>query len=282
VSSEAAEATGAAGAAGAAGATGATSRATATPGPLLFARYAYPPNELGYCGPADPGALLGTAAEGADLPALSHLASQFAGAWPYLELIAGSNGIADPLDARVVEAYWVGNRLLERVPTPALVASLGDRFERRAGSHFSSMAAAAPLGGVSHHSFHVFAVYPWLGLLRAGMEGAPLTVLDRCRIRWGRVETVSGDLVTVRNRTLAFEGSRLVLGPECIEVARLSLDGVGLAPVVIPGDAVSLHWDWVCDRLSPTGLGWLQRCTAMNLAAVNALPTPGPAEVCGA
>ena len=114
------------------------------------------------------------------------------------------------------------------------------------------------------------------------MEGAPLTVLDRCRIRWGYVEAVTGDLVTVRNRLLGFAGSRLVLGPEEVEVVRRSLHGVGLAPPVKVGDTVSLHWDWVCDRLTPVGLANLARCTAANLAAVNALPTPGPAAVCGA
>ena len=268
-------------AAEAAGSAGSPPRSPATPGPVLFARYAYPPNELGYCGPADSGDLLGTAAEGADLATLAHLATGFTGAWPYLELIAGHNGIADPLDARVVDAYWVGNSLLDRVPASALMASLGHRFEHRAGKRFGPMAAAVPLGGVCQHSFHVFAVYPWLGLLRAGMEGPPLTVLDRCRIRWGRVETVSGDLVTVRNRVLAFAGSRLVLGSEQIEVVRQSLDGVGLAPQLDVGDTVSLHWDWVCDRLSPAKLARLQRCTAVNLDAVNALPTPGPAAICG-
>ena len=181
----------------------------------------------------------------------------------------------------MVEAYWVGNGLLGRVPASSLTA-LGDRFEHRSGRRLDAMAAALPLGGVSHHSFHVFAVYPWLRLLRAGTEGAPLTVLDRCRIRWGVVEDVSGDLVTVRNRTLAFERSRLVLGPVHSEVAHLSLDGVGLAPMVAPGDVVSLHWDWVCDRLGPASLAWLQWCTAVNLDAVNALPTPGPKENCGA
>jgi hypothetical protein len=252
------------------------------PGPLLFARYAYPPNELGYCGPADSADLLGTASEGADLATLSHLATAFSGAWPYLELIASCSGIADPLDARVVEAYWVGNDLLDRVPPEALLASLGDRFESRAGARFGPVAGAVPLGGVCQHSFHVFAVYPWLGLLRAGMAGAPLTVMDRCRIRWGLVEAVSGDIATVRSRILAFQGSRLVLGPEQVEVAHLSRGGVGLAPEVAPGDTVSLHWDWVCDLLSSAALIWLRRCTATNLAAVNALPTPGPAVVCEA
>lgn len=251
------------------------------PGPLLFARYAYPPNELGYCGPGDPAALLGAAAEGRDGALLSHLATRFAGAWPYLQLIAGCNHIPDPLDARVVEAYWVGNPLVHQVPAAALTASAGERFARRAGSRFAPIAGAA-LGGVVQHSFHVFAVYPWLGLLRAGVEGPPLTVLDRCRIRWGRVVAVEDDLVTVANRVLAFDGSRLVLGPEQVELARRSIDGVGLAPSVRPGDTVSLHWDWVCDRLSPAALRWLRWCTATNLAVVNGLPAPGPAVVCDA
>lgn len=259
-----------------------TDAAGATPGPLLFARYAFPPNDLGYCGPNEPEALLETGAEGTDLAALSHLATAFSGAWPYLELIAGANHIADPLDGRVVEAYWVGNQLLGRVPPSALVASLGERFERRAGRSFPAIADAVPLGGVAQHSFHVFAVYPWLGLLRAGMEGPPLTVLDRCRIRWGTVEAVCGDLATVRCRVLTFAGSRLELGPEVVETARRSRQGVGLAPPISPGDTVSLHWDWVCDRLTPDGLSWLRRCTAANLAAVNALPAPGPAVACDA
>ena len=248
-----------------------------TLGPILFARYAYPPNALGYCGPADHAALLGAASEGDDLRELTHLASRFEGAWPYLELIAGCNGLDDPLDERVVEAYWVGNRLLDRVPTAALVASLDERFSRRTGRDFEPIAMAAPLGGVAHHSFHVFAVYPWLGLLRSGTEGPALAVLDRCRIRWGRVVTVEGDTVVVRNRTLEFRGDRLVLGAARTERVRRAVDGVGILGDLRAGEVVSLHWDWVCERLSPGRLAALRRANARNLAAVNALPAPGPA-----
>ena len=104
------------------------------PGPVLFARYAYPPNALGYCGPGDPATLLGMASEGVDLAGLSQKAAQFEGAWPYLELIAGCNGISEPLDRRVVEAYWTGNELVTRVPTSALIASLDDRFATEGGA----------------------------------------------------------------------------------------------------------------------------------------------------
>jgi hypothetical protein len=254
----------------------------ATPGPVLFARYAYAPNSLGYCGPSDPSALLGAAAEGTDVIGLGQLAARFEGAWPYLQLLAACNGIDDPLDRRVVEAYWVGNALLARVPPTVLAESLGDRFERRAGQRFESLVSAVPAGGIPQHSFHVFAVYPWLGLLRAGMDGPPLEVLDRCRIRWGRIESVIGDMVAVNSRALTFDGSRLVLGPVRVEQARRSLDGMGLARDLRPGDTVSLHWDWVCDRLSATALGWLRYCTFRNLDAVNSLAAPGPAAVCDA
>lgn len=242
-------------------------------GPSLFARYAYPPNALGYCGPRDAAALLGLATEATPCEAdLRHLAAQFEGAWPYLQLIAGCNGIADPLDRRVVEAYWIGNPLLAGVPRLALWRSLDDRFRPRAGGRFDSLAAPVPLGGVPHHSFHVFAVYPWLGLLRAGVEDPALTVLDRCRIRWATVESVAGDLVFVRNRVLAFAGSRLVLGEEVRESVRRSLEGVGFVSDLAPGDTVSVHWDWVCDRLGPDQASSLRRWTARNLAAVNASP----------
>lgn len=256
--------------------------ATEASGPALFARYAYPPNALGYCGPGDPAALLEAAAEGGETAELSQLAARFEGAWPYLQLIAACNGVAEPLDRRVVEAYWVGNALLSRVPAGALWRSLDDRFHYRAGRLFEPMAAAVPLGGAPHHSFHVFAVYPWLGLLRAGMEGPPLTVLDRCRIRWGRVEALTGDLALVRNRVLTFDGSRLVLGDEQVEEVHRSLDSVGFVTDLAAGDVVSLHWDWICDRLGEPELANLQRWTAHNLAVVNATPAPGPAVASGA
>lgn len=253
-----------------------------TSGPELFARYAYPPNALGYCGPNDPAALLQAAGQGGQWDHLANLARQFEGAWPYLELIAGCNGLRDPLDRRVVEAYWVGNRLSLQVPPTVLAGSLDERFSSRAGRRFEPLVSAAIAGGVPQHSFHVFAVYPWLGLLRAGMEGPPLEVLDRCRIRWGRVEAMHGDLVSVTSRALDFVGSRLVLGNERVEQVRRSLDGAGFVEHLVEGEMVSLHWDWVCDRLTPRSLSWLEACTRHNLNAVNALAEPGPAAVCGA
>jgi hypothetical protein len=51
---------------------------------------------------------------------------------------------------------------------------------------------------------------------------------------------------------------------------------------LVVGDVVSLHWDWVCDRLSTSALAWLAYCSKRNLDAVNQLNSPGPAFACGA
>ena len=102
-------------------------------GALLFARFAAPPNSLGYCGGNDHRALVDHLRAGVDGPDLVRLCRAFEGAWPYLRLIATSAGIADPLDRRVVEAYWLGNGLLDRVAPAAFAVDLERRFRPRTG-----------------------------------------------------------------------------------------------------------------------------------------------------
>ena len=67
------------------------------------------------------------------------LAQQFAGAWPYLQLIAGATGLPDPLDRRVVEAYWIGTPRLEQVGTRSVGDSMEDRFRYLTGARFPSI-----------------------------------------------------------------------------------------------------------------------------------------------
>ena len=186
--------------------------AAAAAGPLLFARYAYPPNALGLCGADVRQTLLEYGAAHESDGGLVELAQTFEGAWPYLELIAGSNGIADPLDPRVVEAYWVGNELLDRVETRALARHVEQRFRGRLGRAHENVTGAAAGGAVPHHCFHVFAVYPWIGLLRSGIVAEPLRILDQCRTTPARVLAVEGETVRVLARPLLYENGRLFLG----------------------------------------------------------------------
>lgn len=241
-------------------------------GPLLFARYAYPPNELGYCGGDDHRALLEQTSAGVVDGGLRQSLRAFEGAWPYLELIAAANGLDDPLDSRVVEAYWLGSPLLDRVGPALLGGSLDDRFRHRAGKSWPQLAEAIPHGALPHHSFHVLGVYPFVGLLRNGVVSEPLRVLDRCRIRWGRVLAVTGDHAVIQSQPLEWDGRHLVLGAIREEVAVTGEGTMRLTSALAAGDWCSLHWDWVCDRLEPAQVHALRHYTARQLAAVNDAP----------
>jgi hypothetical protein len=94
-----------------------TELASDTRGAWLFARYAYAPNRLGYCGPAESGVLADAGAR-AGIGAESDVravARRFSGAWPYLRVLAKLTGIADPLDPRLVESYWLGGGVGESI-----------------------------------------------------------------------------------------------------------------------------------------------------------------------
>ncbi|MGE3588083.1 MAG: DUF6390 family protein [Ilumatobacteraceae bacterium] len=227
-------------------------------GPVRFARFAFPPNRLGYCGPGTDGELAHYAA-GHEDPGLREMAADFEGAYPYLQLLAGSNRRADPLDSEVVEAYWLGNELLQRVSREDFGRSIDHRFRRRAGSSWRAIEGAIPVG-VANHSFHVLHVMPWAGLLRDGIVDEPLRIVDRCRISWAEVlASDCGDgRVLVRRAPLVWAGSRLQYGTPVIEPVDSQI-------VVEPGDVVAVHWDWICERLDARRLGWLRRVTDEQL-----------------
>ena len=238
-------------------------------GPVLFARYAYPPNRLGLCGPADAPALLDGAAAGAD-GELRELARGFEGAYPYLQLIAEQNRLPDPLDERVVDAYWLGSPLTAAVRPRAMHRDLVERFRGRMSvGDWRWLEAALAAGTRPMHAFHVLEIFPRVGLMRGGRPDPVVETMDACRIRWGRVVDVIGEQLLVAARRLDLVDGHLELGPERTELANGWGGPGGVLDGVEPGDWISLHWSWACDRLSPAQLTRLASWTDLALASAN-------------
>jgi Family of unknown function (DUF6390) len=236
-------------------------------GPELFARYAYPPNELGYCGPGDaPGLLVRGSPEAVE--EIARRARAFDGAWVYLELIAEASGIVDPLDPRVVEAYWLGSELLESIDGAWFLGRLRDRFRGQPGGQWAGGIPELRMSVVPHHAFHVFGVYPWVGLLGRDSD-VPRAVLDQCRIRVGVVEEVVGPRATVRIRSLTWDGQQLGIGPPSPLDVRWSHQGRSTLEHVDAGDVVAVHWDWVCDALTPGQAAAVEAFERRQLTATN-------------
>lgn len=240
-----------------------------TAGERLFARYAYAPNELGYCGPAETAALFELAAFGRTEADVRRIARGFSGAWPYAAVLAELAGIADPLDERVMRAYWTGGPLLDTVDHEVFGAKLIELIGSKAGSYWGHLSPDLLPEAAPTHGFHVFGVYPWSRLLLGGPSEVPLKVLDNCRIRWGEVLGVDGSHVLVKSRRLTWDGCQLGLGPAADERVRLTVDGRGFVASPARGEWLALHWDWVCDRLTLAQLRELQRRTGWQLRATN-------------
>lgn len=249
----------------------------ATIGAAMFVRYAYPPNERGYCGPSDTSALLGQGRADAVDSDFRAIAQAFTGAWPYLEMIAAAAGIADPLDDRVVEAYWIGNELLGRVDPTVVGTTMEQLFQQTVGSQFSSRAPGggangpqAAAEGLAHHSFHVFCMYPWAGLLgHERMHAHALNVLDKCRIRPSQVIEIANGRVIVESQPLLFDAGQLTLGPAESQETKGPVQDQDAVGDLAVGDWVAVHWDWICDRLTETQIDRLCRYTLHHLAIVN-------------
>ncbi len=234
-------------------------------GPQLFARYGFMPNRLTYCGPNDNRELFDYCVADVTDAGLLGLLRKFTGAMPYLRLIAECNALLDPFDVRVVEAYWLGNDLLQGVEARALYDSLRERFGRELRPRdLELVLGKAPAGAHPHHSFHVLEVCPRNGWPQA------LSFMDNCRISWGKVVALDGSTLTVEVMPLVIAGHQLVLGTPERRTINREFDGNGFVSAAQIGEWVSIHWGWACQVLSPRQVANLERWTRYHLDIVNA------------
>ena len=78
-------------------------------------------------------------------------------------------------------------------------------------------------------------------------------------------------------RKLTWDGAAVGFGQPALETVRGSSNGLGLAPAYAPGDWVSMHWGWVCDRLSRRQLTNLRHFTMRQVDITNhKVAHPGP------
>ncbi len=239
---------------------------SAVGGTTRFVRYAFMPNRLQYCGGDDNRTILEYAVADVREPPLDRMLRKFTGALPYLQLIARRNDIADPFDERVIEAYWIGNELLERVEARELYDHLRERYRGELSPRvMDRVAAKAPAGARPHHSFHVFDV--WRQTERGKNE--VLATIDSCRISWGKVTAVETGELVVERAPIELRDGRLVLGmPRAERVTRM-LEGSGFVAAAAVGDVVSIHWSWACEVLEPRQVAALERYTAQHLGLAN-------------
>ena len=235
----------------------------------LAVQYSLPPCQLGFCGPREEKnrKLLVEFAKGRKIPPseVRRVLERFEAMYPYLRLIARGNGITDPLDERVVRAFWVGNEMLEKVAVDDLRRLITTDFVgpgRLSKEEAERRAMAVPDGAVPHHSFHVLILGSVTG--RVKFTNA---LRDLCRIGWGKVLEVGDRRSEVRVRykpLVSGEDGRMKLGEEVEKGIAWDKE---ITPGVEVGDWVSFHWGRVCDVLCKEDVSNLMHYTQLTLGS---------------
>ena len=238
-------------------------------GVLRCSKYAFGPNRLHYCGPDANREIYDYINDGATDPGLEAFLKGFQTMFPYLRHIAHANNIADPFDERVVEAYWLGNELLDTIEKKVFWRHLIDdhQIPKKIGKKsFSYIEQKIERGATPNHSFHVLNIWK-----RTGHKDEPHTLesMDSCRISWGKVKNIDGQTITIEREPLVMRAGKLALGtPEVVKITRGLECDIAIDELRV-GNIVSVHWGIPCEVITQKQAFALRRFTLRHIALAN-------------
>ncbi len=220
-------------------------------GIALACRYAYPPNSLSLCGPPKRAELCWYSSTYTHDKGTEEILHQFSTLYPYLCFIAGENHIADPFDRRVVEAYWIGNDLLQNIKRFDFLRFIDDALRIRLPSAQRHIAYR----GLPHHAFHVLHMYKTI-------NPDHIHALDACIIHWGKIVKLAPPHIFVETQPLIMnQQERIEFGPTMIRKLHTQGDRDTLLDHLSIGNWVSYHWGYICEKLMPYQLSNLKTYT---------------------
>lgn len=240
-------------------------------GPKLAAIYGLIPNKLGFCGPKQT-LLKKFLAGDLTIPEILPTLEKFEAAYRYYCLIAEKNKISSPFNKRVVEAYWLGNELLDKVSVSDLRRLITEKFSAPgllSKEAAARKAAAIPEDSRPHHSFHVLV----LGAVTGSVNFAGNTRLkDTCRIGWGRIVKIKDSHKITEPGRITVSYSPLtgkkVLGFGPPAKKDLVWDKI-LLPSAEIGDWISFHWNYAIQKLNEENIINLHKYTSNTLNSLS-------------
>lgn len=246
-------------------------------GLITCCRYSFPPNSLSLCGPDQKSNLAYYASSGNSDLGTKEILTQFSTLYPYLTLIARANSLSDPFDFRVVEAYWLGNSLLNKVTKSVFVAHLTDNLgiDRKIGKkEIRGLLNKFNFNPLPNHSFHVLNIYK-----RTGHIDLPHTVytMDACLINYGRVTEIYPDKMKIKTQRLKLNHDKLEWENNIEKTIRFQGIKDFEAKKLKKGDYITYHWGIFCRKITgrqKLNLNYFNNL-ALRLANLGDSPQPG-------
>lgn len=238
-------------------------------GILRCARYAFMTYELKLCTPKSNQDFFAYYQSEPTGRGLSLILKEFQTLYPYLEFIARANGVKDPFNEQVIEAYWIGNQLLENITKSELYNHLTDKIGLKKRLNIKLLRQVInkiPLGARPHHNFHVFNIGKRTGNLDIMHT---LNSMDLCRISWGKIKKVDLPNLEVEYQPLVLENDLLGLGGEVRQKILVEMNDAGFIKEPRIGQWISFHWGFACEVLNQQQVENLKKYTQESIQLVN-------------
>jgi hypothetical protein len=182
----------------------------------------------------------------------------------------------------VVEAYWIGNDTLQKIAPTGFYDHLRERLKAKyPKEQIKKLFEAQPYAAFPHHALHVFNAFSTMGTVpdsfatAAGPDDTVGSMMDKCRISWGKVlrSDGKGNLSVEYEPVLRREG-KLSLGSLVTTNVVSEIQGRSFLSDVKPGDWISFHWGFACTTLTPTQVANLRKYTLSDMTLANTIPVP--------
>ncbi|MBN1940741.1 MAG: hypothetical protein JW772_01005 [Candidatus Diapherotrites archaeon] len=232
---------------------------------LVFCcKYALITNTLGYCGQENAHSELCDfirAPSEEKMPRIKELLDTFFGLHSYLELIATENS-KQAYDFDVVEAYWIGNSLLENIERREIQKTILSLQNFGLPQKLAEeKASSLPVNMLPHHSLHVLHVNFITPKLKPLVDN-----LSHCMILWAKAESIAKNgKLKARAAELELLNGKFVLDQKF----RALENPFNLKPRL--GDVVSVHWGNAIQILETSEFKKLRKYTLQNIEGENKL-----------
>lgn len=230
----------------------------------LACRFSYITNSLHYCGPSEAApTFLRYIAHHDNADEVRASLKKFEGLYAYLKVIAQATG-KDFLDRDVVESYWIGSSLLNKLQPEHLKQIIETLAQR---GFPASMAQERinnlPSNIVAHHDFNV--LFMGVGLTSGKVEPT-LINMENCRVNFGTVVDFHGPNLIVQSPSLQYKEGKFSLSAPVTRTVTYLPQMLG---AIKKGDVVAIHWGFAPLVLSASQLDNLKTYTARVRDAMN-------------
>jgi hypothetical protein len=232
----------------------------------LASRFSSITNRLRYCGPKDAykDFYLLLSGKKYDRKKITEHFIKYEGLYVYFKALSEKHNL-DIFDYRVVEAYWLGNELLDGFSRDELRDILNGLTQRGLPKEYAeTLSVKLPFNMNPHHSFNVL----FVGVGKTtGSVPTNLLTMNKCSISVGKVHEITQRQLVVSVNPLVMHEELLSYGkPEIQYVEHDEL----FTPKLKKGDMVALHWDFACKILEDKEADNIVKYTQKNIESLNA------------